>query len=127
MSVSQSLEVSLVLASVELLGAAIRELGATWEQCRQLSTRDGRTHAVDRVVTAADGTQVGVRIDARTKRATLISDGCGSKAEAFAGQIAQRYAYARVADELRRKGYELGTESRAPDGTLRLVATRWGA
>jgi len=124
---SQSLELTLILASIELLADAITSLGATWRECKQLKTRDGRTHAVDRVVTDADGTEVGVRIDPKTKRAVLVSDGCGSKAEAFAGRIAQRYAYARVADELRRKGYELGQETRAPDGTVRLVATRWGA
>jgi hypothetical protein len=124
---SQSLEIGLVLASIEFLANAISDLGATWRECRQLETRDGRTHAVDRVATDVDGTEVGVRIDPRTKRAVLVSEGCGSKAQAFAKRIAQRYAYARVADELRRKGYELGQETRAPDGTLRLVATRWGA
>jgi hypothetical protein len=124
---SQSLEVSLVLASVELLAQAISEIGASWSERTALRTRDGQTHRVDRVVTAADGTEVGVRIDPKTQRAVLVSDGCGSKAEAFAGQIAQRYAYARVADELRRKGYQLGEEKRATDGTIRLVATRWGA
>jgi hypothetical protein len=122
---SQSLEVTLVLASVELLADAIAALGASWSARKTLATQDGRTHSVDKVVTAADGTEVGVRIDPRTKRAVLVSDGCGSKAESFAKQIAQRYAYARVADELRSKGYELGKESRAADGTIRLVATRW--
>jgi hypothetical protein len=110
---------------VELLAQAIQQLGATLRECKTLATRDGNTHVVDRVATAADGTQIGVRIDPRTKRAVLVSDGCGSKAEAFAGQIAQRYAYARVADELRRKAYQLGDETRAADGTIRLVATRW--
>lgn len=124
---SQSLEVTLVLASIELLAKAISEIGASWSERNALKTRDGRTHRVDRVVTDADGTEVGVRIDPKTKRAVLVSDGCGSKAEAFAGRIAQRYAYARVADELRRKGYQLGEEKRATDGTIRLVATRWGA
>ncbi|HTO06323.1 MAG TPA: DUF1257 domain-containing protein [Myxococcota bacterium] len=124
---SQSLEISLVLASVEFLADAIASLGATLRECRQLRTRDGRSHTVDRVATDVDGTEVGVRIDPRTQQAVLVSEGCGSKAQAFAQRIAQRYAYARVTDELRRKGYDLGQESRAPDGTVRLVATRWGA
>lgn len=124
---SQSVEVTLILASVEALAEAIAALGATWRETKSLTTRGGTTHSVDRVVTAADGTEVGVRIDPRTKRAVLVSEGCGSKAEAFSRQIAQRYAYSRVAEELRRKGYELGGESRAQDGTIRLVATRWGA
>ena len=78
------------------------------------------------MVTDAEGSQVGVRVDPRTKRAVLVSDGCGSRAEALAGRIAQRYAYARVTDELRRKGYQLTREQRASDGTIQLVATRWG-
>jgi hypothetical protein len=123
---SQSVEVTLVLASFEFLAEAISAIGATWNERTALKTRGGVTHRVDRVVTDADGTEVGVRIDPKTKRAVLVSDGCGGKAEALAGRIAQRYAYARVADELRRKGYQLGEESRAADGTIRLVATRWG-
>jgi hypothetical protein len=124
---SQSLEITLILASVEALAEAITALGATWRECGTLKTKSGATHKVDRVVTAADGTEVGVRIDPRTKRAVLVSEGCGSKAEVFAGQIAQRYAYSKLAAELRQKGYELGQETRAKDGTIKLVATRWGA
>ena len=48
-----------------------------------------------------------------------------SKPSSFASRIAQRYAYARVTDELRRKGYQLTTEERGRDGSVRVVATRW--
>lgn len=123
---SQSVELTLVIASVEALGEVIRELGALWRAEKTLATQDGRTHEVDYVATDADGTRVGVRVDAKTGRAVLIAEGCGSKAETFARRIAQRYAYARVTDELRRKGYQLTTEERGRDGSVRLVATRWG-
>ena len=124
---SQSHEHEHVLVSVESLVEAIRAIGGTVRECAGLRTRDGRTHSVDKVATDVDGTEVGIRIDPKTKTAVLVSQGCGSKAESFAKRIAQKYAYARVADELRHKGYDLGSESRAPDGTIRLVATRWGA
>lgn len=123
---SQSVHITLVLASFELLKEAVADLRAGLGKQSKLETRDGQTHRVDYVITDEDGTQVGVRIDPKTKRAVLVADGCGSRAEAFAGRIAQRYAYARVTDELRRKGYQLTREQKAADGTIQLVATRWG-
>jgi len=122
---SQSVEILLVLSSFELLKEAIADLKAGLSKQSGLETRDGQTHKVDYVVTDAEGSQVGIRVDPRTQRAVLVSDGCGSRAEALAGRIAQRYAYARVTDELRRKGYQLTREQRASDGTIQLVATRW--
>jgi hypothetical protein len=122
---SQSVELVLVIASVDALREVIRELGALWQREKTLATADGRTHEVDYVATDADGTRVGVRADAKSGRAVLVSEGCGSKAQAFASRIAQRYAYARVTDELRRKGYQLTTEERGRDGSIRVVATRW--
>jgi len=122
---SQSVELTLIIASVEALRDAITELGALWSREKALTTQDGHHHEVDYVVTDAEGTRVGVRVDPRTQRAVLISEGCGSKAQVFARQIAQRYAYARVTEELRRKGYQIGSEERGRDGSVRLVATRW--
>ena len=122
---SQSVHVTLVLASFELLREAIADLKAGLREQSSLETRDGRRHRVDYVVTDEDGTQVGVRIDPKSKRAVLVADGCGGRAEAFAGRIAQRYAYARVTDELRRKGYRLTREQQDADGTIQLKATRW--
>ena len=123
---SQSVHITLVLASFELLREAVADLRAGLAQQSKLETRDGQIHRVDYVITDEEGTQVGVRIDPKTKRAVLVADGCGSRAEAFAGRIAQRYAYARVTDELRRKGYQLTREQKAADGTIQLVAARWG-
>jgi hypothetical protein len=122
---SQSVHVTLVIASFELLAEAIADLNAALRKQSRLETRDGQRHEVDYVCTDADGTQVGIRVDARTRRAVIVADGCGSKAEAFARKIAQRYAYARVTDELQRKGYNLTSEQREKDGTIQLVATRW--
>jgi hypothetical protein len=122
---SQSVEILLVLSSFELLKEAVADLRAALSKQSKLETREGQTHKVDYVVTDAEGSQVGIRVDPRTKRAVLVADGCGSRAEALAGRIAQRYAYARVTDELRRKGYQLTREQRASDGTIQLVVTRW--
>jgi hypothetical protein len=118
-------EVDLVIVSFELLKEAIADLNAALRKQSRLETRGGQSHEVDYVCSDADGTQVGIRIDPRTKRAVLVADGCGSRAEALARKIAQRYAYARVTDELQRKGYKLTREQREQDGTIQLVATRW--
>jgi hypothetical protein len=122
---SQSVELELIIASVDALRDVIAELGGLWRKENALATQDSRSHDVDYVATDAEGTRVGVRIDPRTQRAVLISEGCGSKAQIFAQGIAQRYAYARVTEELRRRGYQIGSEELGRDGSVRLVATRW--
>jgi hypothetical protein len=113
---SQSVEVTLAIASVELLLQAIQALGAACQR-----------RGADYVARDADGTEIAVKVDPRTQRAVLVADGCGEKGVAFAKRIAQRYAYSRVADELRRKGYQLTSETTERDGTVKLVATRWAS
>jgi hypothetical protein len=80
---------------------------------------------VDYVVRDAAGAEVGVKVDRRTEEATFIAGDCAGRGKALAGRITQRYAYARVTEEMRRKGYQLAKEERAPDGTVRLVWNRW--
>ena len=124
---SQSVELSVVVVGMAELLRAVVEAGAqALEEQKELRTEDGRTHAVDLVVRDEEGTEVGVRVDRKTGVATFVGhDGRNKGATALANRVVQRYAYSKVTDELRRKGYQIGKEEKQKDGTLKLVAQRW--
>ena len=118
---SQTVDLVIVVKGMSELIAAIAESGFAHEKQSQFRTEDGRTHAVDLVVRDQEGTAVGVKVDA-----TFVGhDGPGGKASALAHRIAQRYAYSRVTQELKRKGYQIAKEEKQKDGTMKLVAQRW--
>ena len=124
---SHSAGISIVVVGMGQLIAAVAECGFDYLQSRQkFQVDDGTTHEVDVVVTDQGGAKVGVQLDAKTGEAKFIAHDCkGERGQAMAGQIAQRYAYSRVVEELRRKGYVVGKEEKQADGTVRLVASRW--
>jgi hypothetical protein len=116
--------VIVVKGMAELL-EAIAEGGLTHEERRDFRDETGRTHAVDLVVHDEAGTRVGVKVDARTGAAAFVGHDASGRAKALAGRIAQRYAYSKVTQELKRKGYQIAREERQKDGTIKLVAQRW--
>lgn len=124
---SQSVELSVVVVGMAELVRAVLEAGAqALEEQKALRTQDGRTHAVDLVVKDEQGTLVGVRVDAKTGVATFVGhDGTDKRATALANRVVQRYAYSKVTDELKRKGYQIAKEEKQKDGTIKLVAQRW--
>ncbi len=79
-------------------------------------------HEVDLVVRGEDGALVGVKVDKKTQEASFIAD--DARGEALAKRVAQRWARSRVIDELKRKGYQI-SESKQPDGSIKLVAQKW--
>jgi hypothetical protein len=124
---SQCASIGVVVVGLAELLAAVAEAGAEVLEQRKLRTADGATHEVDCVVRdAATGAEVGVKVDPKTKAATFVPQDCEAGAgRALAGRIAQRYAYARVTEEMRRKGYQLAREERQRDGGVKLVWQRW--
>ena len=124
---SQSVELSVVVVGLAELVRAVVEAGAqAFQEQKELRTADGRTHAVDLVVRDEEGTEVGVRVDRKTGVATFVGhDGKDKRATALAQRVVQRYAYSKVVDELKRKGYQIGKEEKQKDGTIKLVAQRW--
>lgn len=123
---SQSVELAVVVRGLEALLRAIGEEGLRHEEQRELVTEDGRRHAVDLVVTDEAGTRVGVKLDEKTGVATFVGhDGSDRRATALANRVAQRYAYSKTLEELKRKGYQVAKEEKQKDGTIRLVAQRW--
>jgi hypothetical protein len=114
-----------VVGMTELL-AAVVEAGLRYEEQASIRTEDGRTHAVDVVVKDEQGTEVGVKVDKKSGVATFVGhDDKNRRASALANRVAQRYAYSRVVEELKRKGYTIAKEQKQKDGTIALVAQRW--
>lgn len=124
---SQSVELSVVVVGMAELVRAVLEAGAqALEEQKELRTQDGRTHKVDLVVKDEQGTEVGVKVDRQTGVATFVGhEGKDKRATALANRVVQRYAYSKVTDELKRKGYQIAKEEKQKDGTIKLVAQRW--
>jgi hypothetical protein len=123
---SQSVDVAIVVVGLAELMRAVVEAGCEAVKQNELRTEDGRVHAVDIVVKDEQGTTVGVKVDEKTGVATFVGhEGKDKKKTALAHRVAQRYAYAKVMDELKRKGYQIAKEEKQKDGTIKLVAQRW--
>jgi hypothetical protein len=123
---SQVVELVIVVQGLAALIQAIAESGLRHEETNELRTEDGRRHAVDLVVSDEAGTRVGVKVDAATGVATFVGhDQKDKRATALVHRIAQRYAYSKALEELKRKGYQIAKEEKQADGTIKLVAQRW--
>jgi hypothetical protein len=119
---SQVVEMKIIVSGMAGLLDAIAEAGLECSRQKTFETGQGK-HAVDLVVTDEQGTQTGVKVDARTGEATFVAH--GQKGSALAHRVMQRYAYSKVTSELKRKGYQIGKEEKQKDGSIRLVAQRW--
>jgi hypothetical protein len=123
---SQKADVVVLVHGVGMLLEAIVQTGCEYLEQRQLRTVDGATHDVDYVVTDQAGAQVGVKIDRKTEQAVFIPQDCeGGRGKALAGRITQRYAQARITEEMQRKGYQLAKQETQRDGSVKLVWQRW--
>jgi hypothetical protein len=123
---SQSVELVIAVVGMAELIKAVVDSGLRHEERSEYRAQDGRTHAVDLVLTDERGTQLGVKVDKKTGLATFVGhDGKDKRASALANRIAQRYAYSKTLAELKRKGYQITKEEKQKDGTIKLVAQRW--
>jgi hypothetical protein len=124
--VSQGAEIAVVVEGLAELFRAAAEAGAeVLRERKRLEASDGQTHEVDAVL--KDGAaEVGVRIDPRTRQAVFVPRDCEAGAgRALAGRVVQRYAYSRVLQELKSKGYQVAREEKQRDGSVKLVFQRW--
>jgi hypothetical protein len=124
--VSQGAEIAVVVEGLAELFRAAAEAGAeVLRERKRLEASDGQTHQVDAVL--KDGAaEVGVRIDPRTRQAVFVPRDCEAGAgRALAGRVVQRYAYSRVLQELKSKGYQVAREEKQRDGSVKLVFQRW--
>lgn len=123
---SQVVDVGVVIEGMAALAKAIAEAGLQSRREKAFRSEDGKVHAVDLVVTDETGTEVGVAVDERTGRAIFVTrEKDPARGTALANRIAQRYAYSRVMEELKRKGYQVAREEKQQDGSIRVVAQRW--
>jgi hypothetical protein len=123
---SHSVGLEIVVVGMGALLEAVVQCGLDHVQARQFQTDDGQTHAVDLVVSDNEGAKVGVKVDKKTGEASFIAHDCkGGKGKALAHRIAQRWAYSKLTEELRRKGYQIAKEEKQRDGTIKLTASKW--
>jgi hypothetical protein len=123
---SQGADIVVVVQGVAALLKAIAEAGAEYRAQKKLQTTDGKTHQVDYVAADPSGAEVGLKVDEKTQQVTFVPADCqAGRGKALAGRIAQRYAYSKVTEELRRKGYQVAKEEKLADGTVKVVLARW--
>lgn len=122
---SQSVELGIVVQGLAELIRATLEAGLRYEPQKEFRTTDGRDHGVDLVVSDEAGTQVGVKVDKKGVATFIGHDEKDKRATALTHRIAQRYAYSKVLEELKRKGYQIAKEEKQKDGTIKLLAQRW--
>ncbi len=122
---SQNVGIVVAVQGIAMLLQVVAELGAEYRAEKRMRAADGTTHDVDYVV--SDGTaEVGVKVDRKTEKATLIPKDCDAgPGKALAGRIAQRWAYSKAVGELKRKGYAVAREEKQADGSVRVVMQRW--
>ncbi|MBI5067949.1 MAG: DUF1257 domain-containing protein [Deltaproteobacteria bacterium] len=123
---SQGADVAVVVESLaELLRAAVEAGAEVVEERQRLRTTDGQSHEVDAVLRQG-GAEVGVKVDPRSKQVVLVPRDCqAGPGQALAGRVVQRYAYSRVLQELKQKGYQVAREEKQRDGSVKLVFQRW--
>jgi len=123
---SHHVELDIVVTGMTALIEAVVQCGFDHFEARSFETDDGQTHAVDLVVTDSSGAKVGVKVDRKTETASFIAHDCkGQQGKKLAQAVAQRWAYSRVTEELRQKGYQIGKEEKQADGTIKIVASKW--
>lgn len=126
MSGSVGIEVAIVGGVNGLMGV-LEELGLAFRQLSELKTDDGQKHAVAGMIEDRAGGVVGVKLDKKTGQVELVPKDChGQKGKALANRVAQKWAHLRVVEELRKKGYRVAREETQADGTIKVVAERWG-
>jgi hypothetical protein len=123
---SQGADVAVVVESLaELLRAAVEAGAEVVEERQRLRTTDGQSHEVEAVLRQG-GAEVGVQVDPRSKQVVLVPRDCqAGPGQALAGRVVQRYAYSRVLQELKQKGYQVAREEKQRDGSVKLVFQRW--
>ena len=123
---SHQVALEIVVVGMAGLIEAVIQCGFDHVEAKKFQTDDGQEHAVDLVVSDKEGAKVGVKVDRKSGEASFIAHDCqGGKGKALAQKISQRWAYAKITEELRRKGYQIGKEEKQPDGTIKLTASKW--
>lgn len=119
----------LILDIVEFL-SALTDLKRATRKAESLQTADGKTVAVDYVFEDGTGRQAGLRKS--EKGFEVVKDCHGLPPEAVkvqeksVNEIVRRYAQRKVVKELQAQGYTVAEEEKRADGTIRLLARKWG-
>lgn len=123
---SHQVDLDIVVVGMTALIEAVIQCGYDHAEAKQFETDDGERHKVDLVIEDKQGGKVGVKIDKKTQAATFIAHDCkGQQGRRIAQTVTQRWAYAKVTEELRQKGYQIAKEEKQADGTIKITAGKW--
>jgi hypothetical protein len=118
------------IRQVNLLTAALGDLGMTWKEGPQeVRGYQGQTRIADVVITQDNGYDVGFSHNGQEYE--LVTDlefwQQNWSVDRFLSKITQRYAYHAVKHSAAQQGFQVAEEQNQADGSVRLVVQRWSA
>lgn len=123
-------DIQVTLDDIEAFFGALTDLGRGIANLLSLTTSDGQKHRVEAVFDDGVGRKAGVK---KTEQGFAIVKDChGLSPAQKAAQdrsikaVVQRYSYKKVVKQLQSQGYTVAEEKSQNDGSIRLVARKWG-
>jgi hypothetical protein len=119
------------IRNLPALQSALTDLGVNWKDGGAESLRgyQGQRQTAALVVEQENGYDVGFRWNGQEYE--LVADlefwQQAWSVERFLNKVTQRYAYHTVLNTAQSQGFQVAEESRAADGSIRLVVQRWSA
>jgi hypothetical protein len=120
------------LRQLDPLVQALKDMGYAPEQGeRSVRGYQGQTVTADLAVTMPVGGDLGFRWNAKSGAYELVTDLDLWKQqipiERFLAKLTQRYALNTVLAATANEGFQVAEQTRAQDGSIELVVTRWDA
>ena len=123
-------DIAVTLDDIAAFIGAIEDLGRGIANLFSLTTSDGQKHKVEAVFDDGVGRKAGIK---KTAQGFAIVKDCHGLSPAQKAtqdksikQVVQRYSYRKVVKQLQSQGYAVAEEKKGTDGSIRLVARKWG-
>jgi hypothetical protein len=118
------------IRNLPALQSALTDLGVNWkDDAESIRGYRGQKQKAALVVEQENGYDVGFRWNGQEYE--LVADmefwQQAWSVERFLSKVTQRYAYHTVLNTAQSQGFQVAEESKAADGSIRLVVQRWSA
>ncbi|MFA6318482.1 MAG: DUF1257 domain-containing protein [Elusimicrobiota bacterium] len=124
-------DISVTIDDLAAFCDVLAEIGRGVANLLSLTTSDGQKHKVSAVFDDGVGRKAGIK---KTAGGFAIVKDCHGLTPAqkqaqdkAINKVVQRYSYKKVVQKLQSQGYSVAEEKNQADGTIRLVARKWGA
>lgn len=119
------------LFDLEMVKKALTELGYKYSQGKaKVRGWVGNTQEAELVVNTGSNYDIGFLKNPSGEYSLVadwwaISNNAKVNQSQFVEQITQRYAYHKVLNEIKKKGFTVAEEKKASDGSIKLLVRKW--